>query len=316
MKDKYQNLNSTVNKQGKTVIATANLYYDGSLVNSSSRGPAYDGRIKPDIVAQGVSVYAPIGANDSSYGYLSGTSMAAPGAAGSLLLLQELSHRFTLNGAPRILKSATVKGLAIHTANEAGLYPGPDYKFGWGLLNVAEAAQVLNTAFTNNNSATSPHFVYENTLLNGESKTYTIIASGTRPVKATIVWTDIKGSSSEVLNDANPELVNDLDLLITQGNRTHHTWNLTPSSPDNQAFKGINSVDNVEKVEVDTSLVGTTYTVTVKHKGTLERGQQNYSLLISGAGGTAYCNSAATSTAGTKIDSIQLNNIKQELVQA
>ena len=283
---------------------------DVVISNFSSWGPTDDGRIKPDIVAQGVSVYAPIASNDSSYGYLSGTSMAAPGAAGSLLLLQELAHRFILNGAPRVLKSATLKGLAIHTANEAGLYPGPDYKFGWGLLNIAEAAQVLNTAYTNNNSASSPHFVYENTLLNGESKSYTITASGTRPVKATIVWTDIKGTSSDVLNDANPELINDLDLVITQGNKTFNTWNLTPSSPDNQAFKGVNNIDNVEKVEVDTSLVGTSYTVTVKHKGTLERGQQNYSLIISGAGGTAYCSSAATSAAGTKIDSIQLNNIK------
>ena len=283
---------------------------DVIVSNFSSWGPTDDGRIKPDITAQGVSVFAPIATNDSSYGYLSGTSMAAPGAAGSLLLLQELSHRFTLNNAPRILKSATVKGLAIHTANEAGLYPGPDYKYGWGLLNIDEAARVLNTALTNNNSANSPHFVYENTLLNGESKSYTITASGTRPVKATIVWTDVKGSSSEVLNDANPELINDLDLTITQGNKTFNTWNLTPSSPDNQAFKGVNNIDNVEKVEVDTSLVGTNYTVTVKHKGTLERGQQNYSLIISGAGGTAYCSSAATSNAGTKIDSIQLNNIK------
>jgi len=283
---------------------------DVVISNFSSWGPTDDGRIKPDIVAQGVSVYAPIGANDSSYGYLNGTSMAAPGAAGSLLLLQELSHRFTLSGAPRILKSATVKGLAIHTANEAGLYPGPDYKHGWGLLNISEAAQVLNTAFTNNNSVSSPHFVYENTLLNGESKSYNITASGTQPVKATIVWTDIKGTSSELLNNNSPELVNDLDLVITQGNKTFNTWNLNPSSPDNQAFKGINNVDNVEKVEVDTSLVGTNYTITVKHKGTLERGQQNYSLIISGAGGTAYCPSAATSSAGTKIDSIQINNIK------
>ena len=283
---------------------------DVVISNFSSWGPTDDGRIKPDITAQGVSVYAPVANNDSSYGYLNGTSMAAPGAAGSLLLLQELSHRFKVNGAPRILKSATVKGLAIHTANEAGLYPGPDYKYGWGLLNIAEAAQVLNTAFTNNNSTTSPHFVYENTLLNGESKSYTITASGTRPVKATIVWTDIKGSASEVLNDANPELINDLDLVITQGTKTFNTWNLSPSSPDNQAFKGINNIDNVEKVEVDTSLVGTNYTVTIKHKGTLERGQQNYSLMISGAGGTAYCSSAANSAAGTKIDSIQLNNIK------
>jgi hypothetical protein len=283
---------------------------DVVISNFSSWGPTDDGRIKPDITAQGVAVFAPIATNDSSYGYLNGTSMAAPGAAGSLLLLQELSHRFSVNGAPRILKSATVKGLAIHTANEAGLFPGPDYRFGWGLLNISEAAQVLNTALTNNNSSNSPHFVYENTLLNGESKSYTITASGTRPVKATIVWTDIKGTASELLNDPTPELVNDLDLVITQGNKTHQTWNLNPSSPDSQAFRGTNNIDNVEKVEVDTSLVGTNYTITVKHKGTLERGQQNYSLIISGAGGTAYCSSAATSNAGTKIDSIQLNNIK------
>jgi hypothetical protein len=315
--DSYGSIST--DKNAKNVLTVGAVYgipsdyskkEDVVMSNFSSWGPTDDGRIKPDITAQGVSVYAPVANNDSSYGYLNGTSMASPGAAGSLLLLQELSHRFTVNGAPRILKSATVKGLAIHTANEAGLYPGPDYKFGWGLLNISEAAQVLNTASTNNNNASSPHFVYENTLLNGESKSYTITASGTRPVKATLVWTDIKGSSSEVLNDANPELVNDLDLVITQGNKTHYTWNLTPSSPDNQAFKGINNIDNVEKVEVDTSLVGALYTVTVKHKGTLERGQQNYSLMISGAGGTAYCSSAATSTAGAKIDSIQLNNIK------
>ena len=315
--DSYGSISTDKNAKNVLTVAAVfgipaeyNKKEDVVISNFSSWGPTDDGRIKPDISAQGVSVFAPIATNDSSYGYLSGTSMAAPGAAGSLLLLQELGHRFTLNNAPRVLKSATVKGLAIHTANEAGLYPGPDYKFGWGLLNIAEAAQVLNTAYTNNNSASSPHFVYENTLLNGESKSYTITASGTRPVKATIVWTDIKGSSSEVLNDANPELINDLDLVITQGNKTFNTWNLTPSSPDNQAFKGINNIDNVEKVEVDTSLVGTNYTITVKHKGTLERGQQNYSLIISGAGGTAYCSSAATSNAGSKIDSIQLNNIK------
>ena len=104
--------------------------------------------------------------------------------------------------------------------------------------------------------------------------------------------------------------MNDLDLKITEGTKTFYSWKLNPTSPDNQATKGINSVDNVEKVEVDTSLVGNVYTVTVDHKGTLERGQQAYSLIISGAGGTAYCSSAATSTVGTKIDSIQLNNIK------
>jgi Subtilase family/GEVED domain/Secretion system C-terminal sorting domain len=315
--DSYGSISSDKNAKNVLTVGAVNgipssynKKEDVVMSNFSSWGPTDDGRIKPDIVAQGVAVYAPIATNDSSYGYLNGTSMASPGAAGSLLLLQELSQRFVVNGAPKILKSATVKGLAIHTANEAGLYPGPDYKFGWGLLNIAEAAQVLNTALSNNNSATSPHYVYEHTLLNGESKTYTFTASGTRPVKATLVWTDVKGVSSEVLNDFTPKLINDLDLEITQGNKKFNTWNLDPRTPEDPPFKGVNSIDNVEKVEVDTSLVGTVYTVTVKHKGTLDRGQQNYALMISGAGGTAYCASTATSTAGTKIDSIQLNNIK------
>ncbi len=315
--DSYGSISSDKNAKNILTVGAVNgipseynKKEDVVMSNFSSWGPTDDGRIKPDIVAQGVAVYAPIATNDSSYGYLNGTSMAAPGAAGGLLLLQELSHRFTVNGAPKVLKSATVKALAIHTANEAGFYPGPDYKFGWGLLNINEAAQVLNTALTNNNSANSPHFVYENVLQNGESKSYSFTASGTRPVKATLVWTDVKGSSSELLNDPSPKLINDLDLKITQGNKTFYTWNLNPSSPDNQATKGINSIDNVEKVEVDTSLIGNLYTVTVNHKGTLERGQQSYALIISGAGGTAYCNSSATSVAGTKIDSIQLNNIK------
>ncbi len=306
-------------KNAKNILTVGAVYGIPSAYNKkedvimssfSSWGPTDDGRIKPDIVAQGVSVYSTLSSNDSSYGYQNGTSMASPGAAGSLLLLQELSQRFIVNGAPKILKSATVKGLAIHTANEAGLYPGPDYKFGWGLLNISEAAQVLNTALVNNNSASSPHFVYENNLANGASQSYSFTASGTQPVKATLVWTDVKGNASDLLNDPTPKLVNDLDLKITEGNKTFYTWKLNPTSPDNQATKGINNIDNIEKVEVDTSLVGKVYTVTVNHKGTLERGQQAYSLIISGAGGTAYCNSAATSTAGTKIDSIQLNNIK------
>ena len=315
--DSYGSISS--DKNAKNILTVGAVYGIPSEYNKkedvvmsgfSSWGPTDDGRIKPDIVAQGVAVYSTLSNNDSSYGYQNGTSMASPGAAGSLLLLQELSQRFIVNGAPKILKSATVKGLAIHTANEAGLYPGPDYKFGWGLLNISEAALVLNTALSNNNSANSPHFVYENNLANGATQTYSFTASGTRPVKATLVWTDVKGNSSDLLNDPTPKLVNDLDLTITQGNKTFYSWKLNPTSPDNQATRGMNSLDNVEKVEVDTSLVGTVYTVTVNHKGTLERGQQPYALIISGAGGVAYCNSAASSSAGTKIDSIQLNNIK------
>jgi hypothetical protein len=45
-------------KQAKNVIAVANLDENGNLANSSSRGPAADGRIKPDIGAKGSSVFS------------------------------------------------------------------------------------------------------------------------------------------------------------------------------------------------------------------------------------------------------------------
>jgi hypothetical protein len=55
--------------------------------------------------------------------------------------------------------------------------------------------------------------------------------------------------------------------------------------------------------------VGNTYTITVSHKNNLERGSQAYSLIISGGGGAAYCSSNPSSNAGTKLDSVTLNNI-------
>jgi len=276
---------------------------DAIMTSFSSWGPTDDGRIKPDIVTDGQSVYSTTNNNDSSYGYSSGTSMASPGAAASLFLLQELSQQIVPN---KFMRSATIKGLAIHTANEAGLFPGPDYKFGWGLLNIGEAATVLSNALTNKNSSSSVDLVYENVLENKASYSVNVIASGNKPLKATLSWTDIKGTIETSLNDTTRRLVNDLDIKITKDAINYFPWKLNPKVPEDPASKAINWVDNVEKVEIDSTLVGTSYTVTVNHKNNLVRGQQAYSLIISGAGGTAYCTSTATSAAGTRMDSVNI----------
>jgi len=276
---------------------------DAIMTSFSSWGPTDDGRIKPDIVTDGQSVYSTIATSDSSYGYSSGTSMASPGAAGSLFLLQELSQQIIPN---KFMRSATIKGLAIHTANEAGLFPGPDYKFGWGLLNIGEAATVLSNALTNSNNSKSVDLVYENTLENKASYSVSVIASGNKPLKATLSWTDIKGNVETSLNDTTRRLVNDLDLKITRDSITYFPWKLNPKSPEDPATREINSVDNIEKVEIDSTLVGTSYTITVNHKNNLIRGQQAYSLIVSGAGGTAYCTSTASSAAGTRMDSVTI----------
>jgi hypothetical protein len=65
--------------------------------------------------------------------------MAAPSVTGSLALLQELHSNMFGN----FMKSATLRGLIINTALEAGTSPGPDFKFGWGLLDSEASAKAL-----------------------------------------------------------------------------------------------------------------------------------------------------------------------------
>jgi hypothetical protein len=234
----------------------------------SCTGPTDDGRIKPDIVADGVGLYSTYSTANNAYATMSGTSMATPNTTGSLGLLQQ--HYHNLHGV--YMRSATLKGLVIHTADEAGSYPGPDYKFGWGLLNTAKAATLL--------SNTTTAKVKELTLANGTTYTLNIKANGTEPFRATICWTDPPGTPpAPSLNPPTIMLVNDLDLRID--GQTYKPWILDPSNPSAGATTGDNIRDNVEQIYIS-SLSAGCHTLTVTHKGTLVSGSQAFSLIVSG----------------------------------
>ncbi len=276
----------------------------------SGWGPSDDGRIKPDLVANGVNVTSASTNGNTSYSTKSGTSMAGPNAAGSLILLQEY---YTKLRAGNFMRAATLKGLAIHTADEAGGTPGPDYTFGWGLMNVQRAAAVLTSSLTSNNSNSSDHLLYENVLTTGATYTKTVVASGKVPLSATISWTDppasINTDAATNLNDRTKKLIHDLDIKITRGTQTFLPWALDPASPSSAAIKTNNSVDNVERIDVDSTIPGEIYTITITNKETLSRGSQAYSLIISGVGGSAYTSSASL-TGGAKIDSLSFANLR------
>ena len=283
---------------------------DVVMTKFSSWGPTDDGRIKPDVVADGVAVLSTNANTNSSYDARNGTSHAAPNASGSLLLLQEYWSKLK---AGAFMRSATLKGLAIHTADESGISAGPDYTFGWGLLNVEKSAAMITAALPSNNGSSSNHLIYENSLNNAQTFTTTVVATGKEPISATISWTDPKGSveTTNLLNNPTKKLVNDLDIRITKGTSVYQPWILDPSFPAAAATKGDNTRDNVEKVWVDSTVPGQSYTITITHKGSLNRNiPQAYSLLISGTGGLAYCASASTTTAGAKIDSVLIGAIK------
>ena len=285
-------------------IATTQNIKIGSF---SSWGPTDDGRIKPDVVANGVDVLSCVANNTTTYEMYNGTSMAAPNVSGSMFLLQEL---YSQKNSGSFMKAGTLKALAIHTTTEAGDTPGPDYKFGWGLLNVEKAAQVINKVSTGETK------IVETTLNNGSTYTLNVIASGNEKLSATLVWTDPAAppTTTNLLNNSTLKLIHDLDIRIIKNNNTYFPWILNPAFPNNPASKGDNFRDNVERIDVDDVLPGQSYTIQITHKGNLARGSQAFSLIVSGLGGVSYCNSVPTYFSGTRIDNVSfagINNTTQ-----
>ncbi|MFD1816306.1 Por secretion system C-terminal sorting domain-containing protein [Pseudarcicella hirudinis] len=285
---------------------------DISISDFSSFGPTDDGRIKPDIVGVGVNIFSTTNTSNTSYGVLSGTSMSSPQVAGSILLLQEL---YAKQNGNLFMRSATLKGLILHTAFDAG-NPGPDYIYGWGLLDVEKAAKVM----INDSKA---HSLTERVLENGATYTQQVVASGKGPLIATISWTDpeaaITTATAANLNNRTPKLVNDLDIRVSDGTTTFQPWVLNPDKPADNATKGDNIRDNIEQIYIPNAVAGRTYTISINHKGTLKRETttsgtlgnpipQNYALVISGIGGTAYCSSTPTEKSGA-IQSFSFGNI-------
>ncbi len=151
----------------------------------------------------------------------------------------------------------------------------------------------------------------EGSLTNGshDNDSYPVIASGKTALIATIAWIDPPGKPNTGVHvDKTLKLVDDLDLRISDGTTTFMPWVLNPANPLAAATTGDNTRDNVEKVEVDSLVPGRNYTLTVTHKGTLARGSQTYSLLVSGVGGQNYCASTSGGS-GTRIDNVNMAGI-------
>ncbi len=274
------------------------------ISNFSSWGPTDDGRIKPDLVADGVSVTSSGSSSSTSYSTLSGTSMSSPNVSGTLLLLQELyQQRYG-----SFMRASTLKALAIGTASEAGAFPGPDYIYGWGLLNAEAAARAIL-------EKESLSLIHEQELSQGAVVRIPIVASGREPIVATLCWTDPEATpvaTASALNNGTLRLINDLDLRIEEAAQSHLPWVLNPASPAAAATRGDNFRDNVEQVVIDHPVPGRTYTLTIRHKGTLARGGQVFSLVATGVGGSPYCSSGPERSDDSKIIGMQMAGVQYQ----
>ncbi len=181
-------------KASKSVIACGNLNGYDVLENSSSRGPAEDGRIKPDICANGASQMS----TDPNNGYEpgGGTSAASPSVAAVVTCLYEAYK--TLNSVTNP-PSALIKAVMLNSAEDLG-NPGPDFQHGWGRVNTFRALTTLEE----NRYLTS-------SVNQGDSNVHVInVPPGVSQLRLMVYWPDYEGSPA-----ASKALVNDINIMLT-----------------------------------------------------------------------------------------------------
>jgi PKD repeat protein len=217
------------------------------VLPSSSSGPCDDGRLRPEIIANGDNVLScnTNAAPGSEYTTLLGTSSSCAVVTGaSAVFLQRYKQRFgsTTSAPPHYLRA-----LFAQTATDMGR-AGPDYLHGFGMLDL-EAALAL---FDLDTSAGLR--IKTNTLTSAvPERFYALTSDGVTPIKATLCWNDAPG---DIL--AAKSIINDLDLRLIRisDQSVARPFVLSAANPHLPATAGINTVDTIEQLILQAPAAG------------------------------------------------------------
>ena len=267
----------------KNIVAVGNHHNRGggapsTLSDGSSRGPTDDGRIKPDVTAPGSWVRScrsqdaddTSGSTWTSQWYLeySGTSMAAPNAAGASVLIREYLMEVAGRPSPQ---GALIKGMLILGAEDTGSRDIPNMNEGWGRVNLANSL-IPGTD-------TGVWVDDRNTIRSGQTREYEFnLSRGNTPFKAVLTWSDYPGSTW-----SSTQLQNNLDMVITAPDGTIYKGNDFANGRSTTGGDADN-VNNVEVVLIDQadSGVWSVRITDVAHGG--QRSDQPFALAVRGAG--------------------------------
>ena len=305
----------------KNAVTVGAVNPDRSMSSYSNFGPTDDGRVKPDICARGTSINSSVYTSDTAYGVHSGTSMSSPAAAAAALLLQQ--YYFSLNNS--YMSASMLKAILLHSADDEGT-PGPDAKFGWGILNIERAAQIIKDAkqtgkarlhtFTTNPTNNSSDEIH----ISGFG-TSTTPGLGNGAARASICWTDDEGPEQTESNGIDPttsRLVYNFDIQfrnVTIAQNFYPFKNLTMLNPTAAASTGTgwfqNNVDNYKQVNIlSGNSAGDEYKLFLRKSSSSPSTVRNVSIVITGLTETLLSNNEFINQSDIVFYSKEDNKIK------
>jgi hypothetical protein len=241
----------------KNTLCVGSSDDNGNIAPNSSRGPVRDGRVKPDIMAKGYIVTS--SAPGNVYWGDNGTSLSAPAVAGGIALLYQRYRQLHANTNP---KSALIKALACNGAADRG-NPGPDFKYGFGSMDLLRSVDMLDNARYFTNAST-----------NNSTQDYSIsVPANTAKVKIMLYWHDPVPSMI-----AAKTLVNDLDLeVINPSSATILPLILdsTAVRVNDVAITGADHTNNMEQVVITNPTAGN-YGIKIKGTAIGQNPSQEY----------------------------------------
>ncbi|HTH46394.1 MAG TPA: S8 family serine peptidase [Candidatus Limnocylindria bacterium] len=280
------------------------IYDEGQevMADFSSRGPAEDGRIKPDITAPGtwISSLRSVYANDNNawspiddlYLYQGGTSQAGPHASGACAVIVQW-YRSTHGGATP--SPALIKAMLINSADDMGTAfipdptddspdsgsvvgdtgPVPNNDEGWGRINLENLiAGPRRYQFVEQGTGLATDEVYEQRIVVGPDA----------QLKVSLVYTDVPGLPAAI-----PALVNDLDLEVVAPDGQIYRGNAFADGESTAGTLEGDRINNVEAVHLSVPPAGE-YVVRVRANNVVQdvhhraqgAPQQDFALVISG----------------------------------
>ncbi|MGZ3957275.1 MAG: S8 family serine peptidase [Flavisolibacter sp.] len=235
----YAGLANTANltgsfKMAKNILTVGSLDSFYNVLPLSSRGPAFDGRVKPELVAYGED----------------GSSGAAALTSGTAALLQQAFKQLHQDSLP---PASLVRAVLLNSAEDVGP-PGIDFLSGYGSLNGWKALQGIKEG----------RFFLDRVAAAETRHFFITVPPGAKQLKLTLNWSDPPAPAN-----AAKTLVNDLDALLSlpATGESWQPWVLNPAPQKDSllqiAQRKKDTVNTVEQISLDDPAPGL-YSVDVR----------------------------------------------------